>query len=106
MISLTTKAKEKLIEISDEEGVSPSIRVKAKGGGCNGFIFDIAFEEAISDIDEVFDIDGIKVIIDPLSLEYFEGLEIDYKTSDFDAGFIFNAPLARSNCGCGKSVAF
>jgi iron-sulfur cluster assembly accessory protein len=106
MISLTDKAVEKLKAYAEEGGCPLIIRVSLKSGGCSGFRPDLCFEEVVSDLDEVFEIDGVKVIIDPISLSYLEGCKIDYQDDLFASGFKFLEMKTTGSCGCGKSVAF
>jgi iron-sulfur cluster insertion protein len=107
VITLTEKAIAKLNEIAESEGIeNKSVRVKLIGNGCAGFSQDMSFETNIRDTDEVIEQDGIKIICDPISLQYLEGTVIDYFDSMISSGFKFNIPAAKSTCGCGKSVSF
>lgn len=108
MINLTDIAKQKLKEIAESEGlVNQFVRVRVVGGGCAGFSYDMCFEETVSELDEVIEIEPtIKVAIDPISLQYLEGITIDYLDSQFGAGFKFLNPNVKGSCGCGSSVSF
>jgi iron-sulfur cluster assembly accessory protein len=106
MITLTKNAIDKLLEISEDEDLGTTVRVCLKGGGCSGYLTDLYFENNIRDTDEQFDFDGIKIIIDPISLQYLAGTEIDYINNLMQSGFKFNNPNISSSCGCGKSVSF
>jgi iron-sulfur cluster insertion protein len=108
MISLTDIAKQKLKEIAEAEGLANQfVRVKVIGGGCAGFSYDMYFEEKTSDADEIIEIEpDIKLAVDPLSLQYLEGVTIDYLDSQFGAGFKFLNPNVTGSCGCGNSVSF
>jgi iron-sulfur cluster insertion protein len=106
MIQLTEKAITKIKEIAESEGLQLSIRVKVKGGSCAGFVNDMEFDEITTDLDEIFEQDGIKVIIDPMSLQYLEGAVVDYIESEFQAGFTIKSPQEKGSCGCGKSVSY
>lgn len=107
MISLTKIAVDKVKEISESEGIGHfNIRVKIIGGGCAGFTHDMFYEDKISDVDEVIEQDGVKVIIDPLSFQYLEDVEIDFIDSPISAGFKFLNPNVKGSCGCGSSVSF
>ncbi len=108
MIVLTSKAAEKINEIQASEGLEGDhLRVGVMGGGCSGFNYNIFLEvpDKIADIDETFMSEGVKIVIDSMSLVYLEGLEIDYHETDFASGFKFNNPKAKSTCGCGSSFA-
>ena len=106
MITLTQKAVEKLKEYADDGGCPLSIRVSLHSGGCSGFRPDLCFDTIINELDETFDIEGVKVIIDPISLSYLEGCKIDYQDELFASGFKFLDLKTTGSCGCGKSVAF
>ena len=107
MITLTAKAVEKAKEFAEAEGITHNcIRVKVKGGGCAGMTNDMSFDDAKSDMDEVFETDGVKVIVDPLSLQYLDGTEIDYIEQGYSSGFKFNNPNAKGSCGCGHSQSY
>ena len=106
MITITDKAIEKVKSFSADEGIGHnSIRVKVKGGGCAGFSYDIEFDDTSTDMDEVFEFDGVKIIIDPMSNQYLDGSEIDYVDGLFGAGFKFNNPNVTGSCGCGSSFS-
>lgn len=106
MITLTSKAIEMIKNIAISEGIEHNnIRVKIIGGGCAGFSYDMYYEEAPTDFDEIVEQDGIKVIIDPLSLQYLEDVEIDFATNTVGSGFKFNNPNIKSTCGCGSSFS-
>jgi iron-sulfur cluster insertion protein len=106
MIVLTEKAIKKIKEIVDAEGITNMIRVKIIGGGCASFTNDIHFEEQVSELDEVFEQEEIKVVIDPFSHSYLDGTIIEYLEEEFGGGFKFSSPNAKSSCGCGKSSSY
>jgi len=106
MITITDKAAAKLKEFAESEGLALSVRVKVIGSGCAGYSQDLSFDEISSDTDEIFEHNGIKVIVDMLSIQYMDGSEIDYTEREFEAGFVFLNPSVKTSCGCGNSVAF
>jgi len=108
MIYVTEKAANKILEIAAEEDLGGKpLRVKVVGGGCAGFSYDLFFsDDDPLPMDEVFENNGVTVIIDPLSFQYMDGAEIDYIDKDFVSGFKFNNPNVSASCGCGSSVAF
>ena len=108
MITLTALAAEKIKEIAQEEDLEgQSIRVKIIGGGCAGFSYDLFFDEKDPlPMDEEFEGNGVKVVCDPLSFQYLDGVEIDFVDSAFGSGFKFKNPNVTSSCGCGSSVSF
>lgn len=107
MITLTKRAIDKVKEISESEGIGHcNVRVKIIGGGCAGFTHDMTYEDNINEMDEVFEQDGCKIIVDPLSYQYLEETEIDFVDHPISAGFKFLNPNAKGSCGCGSSVSF
>jgi iron-sulfur cluster assembly accessory protein len=105
MINLTEMAAQKVKGILEQEKQSipqGGLRIYVQGGGCSGFQYGMVLDEA-ADGDEVFEKDGIKVIIDPMSLRYLEGAEVDYKEDLMGGGFAIKNPNAASTCGCGHS---
>ena len=81
------------------------LRVGVKGGGCSGFSYLLDLTEQERDNDETFEQHGIKVVCDPKSLLYLEGVSIDFKDEVMGRGFVFNNPNATSSCGCGSSFS-
>lgn len=107
MLSITDIAIEKIKEISNAEGIGYySIRVKIIGGGCAGYSYDIHFDDLPTDLDETLTKDGVTVMIDPLSFQYMENIEIDYIDSVLGGAFKINNPEVKNTCGCGSSVSF
>ena len=105
MINLTETAAQKVKGILEQEKQNipqGGLRIYVQGGGCSGFQYGMVLDEA-AEGDEVFEKDGIKVIIDPMSLRYLEGAEVDYKEDLMGGGFAIKNPNATSTCGCGHS---
>lgn len=104
MITITDFAIEQMIRIAEDERLPPRLRIKVVGGGCAGFKYDLFFEETEPNpTDEVFERDGISVLVDVLSLQYLDGTEIDYVKQEFQEGFKVNNPNITKTCGCGSS---
>ena len=106
MITLTAAA-EKLLAIMEEKGVREThgLRVFVSGGGCSGLQYGMTFDNNPRAVDTVFEQHGLRVIIDPQSLHYMAGAEIDYVDSLMGGGFHIENPNAVSSCGCGHSSA-
>jgi iron-sulfur cluster assembly accessory protein len=105
MIQLTNAAASKVKGILEQETANipaGGLRIYVQGGGCSGFQYGMVLDEA-ADGDQIFDIDGVKVIVDPMSLRYLEGAEVDYKEDLMGGGFAIKNPNATSTCGCGHS---
>jgi iron-sulfur cluster assembly accessory protein len=106
MINLTNVAATKVKEIMNLQNPAPvALRVAVVGGGCSGFQYHMAFENQTNETDNVFEFDGLKVLVDQMSSMYLEGIEIDYIETLEGAGFKFNNPNVKSTCGCGSSFS-
>jgi iron-sulfur cluster insertion protein len=107
MVTLTSRATDKVREIQQAEGLGgQALRVRVIGGGCSGFSYDLFFDDEYNaDIDETFDAGGIPVYVDMMSHTYLDGTEIDYVEGLYGAGFKFLNPTAKSTCGCGSSFS-
>jgi iron-sulfur cluster assembly protein len=103
LVLVTATAAEKVRELLDQEG-SPELglRVFVAGGGCSGLQYGMTLDE-VQEGDEVFEANGVRVLIDEMSAQYIAGSEIDYVDSLMGAGFTVNNPNAVSTCGCGHS---
>jgi len=107
MISVTDKAKERIIALRVEEQrpEHSNIRVSVKGGGCSGLMYDLGFDEQINPADQVFEDKGIKILVDKKSLLYLLGTTLDFTDGLNGKGFQFINPNASRTCGCGESFA-
>ena len=107
MISVTPTAAEKITELLTEENkLDAGLRVFVQGGGCSGFQYGLMIEENGGVGDQVFESNGVKLFVDPLSFQYLENTEIDYVEGVHGSGFKFNNPQVTGSCGCGSSVKF
>ena len=103
MIELTETAVTKVTEILSQQDPKPAgLRIAVVGGGCSGFQYQLAFE-APNPGDQIFEQDGVKVVVDPKSFLYLVGTEIDYVDGLTGAGFTLKNPNAKGSCGCGSS---
>jgi iron-sulfur cluster assembly accessory protein len=106
MINVTPGATIKVKEIMNQQNPTPvALRVAVVGGGCSGFSYHMAFENQENPTDNVYDFDGLKVLVDQMSEMYLDGVSIDYIESLEGAGFKFNNPNVKSTCGCGSSFS-
>jgi iron-sulfur cluster assembly protein len=103
-ITLSTKAVEKIGELlgAQAESGEQALRVAVRGGGCSGFQYALAFDQAKDD-DHVFEVDGVAVIVDKVSMQFVFGSEVDYVEGLQGAGFQVNNPNVVAACGCGSS---
>lgn len=103
-VVFTEAAASKVRTLIKEEGNDAlMLRVFISGGGCSGFQYGFTFEENISDGDTIVDKDGVRLLIDPMSLQYLTGAEIDYTEGLEGAQFVIKNPNATTTCGCGSS---
>ncbi len=86
---------------------SPDLRLRVyiEGGGCSGFQYGFQFDETSEDDDILMEYQGVKVIVDMLSLQYLSGAEIDFKDDIMGSRFLVNNPNASATCGCGSSFS-
>jgi iron-sulfur cluster insertion protein len=91
--------------IADEGNPNLKLRVYISGGGCSGFQYGFTFDEAVEDGDTCVEKLGVKLLVDPMSIQYLTGAEIDYKEDLQGAQFIIRNPNATTTCGCGSSFS-
>ena len=108
MIKVSDQAKEKAIQLMTEDGFKPFedyIRVGVKSGGCSGLEYVLKFDKEKTDADQIFEDNGIKIIVDKKSILYLAGTTLEYSGGLNGKGFIFNNPNANRTCGCGESFS-
>ncbi len=91
--------------IQDEDNPDLMLRVFISGGGCSGFQYGFTFDEKTEDGDSSVENQGVKLVVDPMSVQYLMGAEIDYKEDLQGAQFIIRNPNAATTCGCGSSFS-
>jgi len=91
--------------ISEEDNPDLMLRVFVSGGGCSGFQYGFTFDEKIEDGDSCVENKGVTLLVDPMSVQYLMGAEIDYKEDLQGAQFIIRNPNATTTCGCGSSFS-
>jgi iron-sulfur cluster assembly accessory protein len=104
-ITVSERAARRIGEILKGEPSGTMLRVSVEGGGCSGFQYKFDMERAKAADDLVIDRDGAVVLIDPVSVNYMAGSEIDFVDSLIGASFKVNNPKAKASCGCGTSFA-
>jgi iron-sulfur cluster assembly accessory protein len=106
MLRITAGAATKVNEIRSAEGIETNmaLRLRVVGGGCAGFSYDLYFDEP-TEVDRQFEVQGVKCVVDEMSLMYLVGTEIDYVEGLQGAGFKFQNPNVKSTCGCGSSFS-
>lgn len=108
IFTLTPKAKDKIVKLMEEEGISPEthfLRAGVKGGGCSGLSYDLGFDTLEQEGDNFSLTEGIKVAVDKKSFLYLFGTELDYTDGLNGKGFNFINPNASRTCGCGESFS-
>lgn len=106
-VSLSDSAARKIAELIAEEG-NPALvlRVYISGGGCSGFQYGFSFDEGAQEDDLSVESGGVRVVIDPISLQYLQGATVDYRESLTGAQFVVSGnPNAKTTCGCGSSFS-
>lgn len=106
-IGLSERAASEIRTIIEQQKLPEQtfLRVGVKGGGCSGFSYSLDLTDSMSENDETFDQHGVKVVCDPKSYLYLNGVSIDFKDEVMGRGFVFNNPNASHTCGCGSSFS-
>jgi iron-sulfur cluster insertion protein len=105
-LNFTGAAAAKVRELVREEGNEAlALRVYIQGGGCSGFQYGFEFDENRAEDDVAIDTDDVTLLVDPLSLQYLMGSEVDYTESLQGAQFVIRNPNAKTTCGCGSSFS-
>jgi iron-sulfur cluster assembly protein len=102
-VTLTAAAAKHVSNFIAKRGKGIGIRLGVKTSGCSGMAYKLEFADAAEPEDVVFDTQGLKIIVDPRSLPYIDGTELDYAKEGLNEGFKFNNPNIKDQCGCGES---
>ena len=105
MIQVTPKAAQRIRHIVAKEGAGGGLRLAVQGGGCSGLTYQFKIETGERPSDHIFAFDGAKVLIDPKSLVFLDGLTLDYTESLMQSGFVIENPNAQKTCSCGTSFS-
>jgi len=107
VIQLTERAAHEVRRIVSEQKLpeATALRVGVKGGGCSGFSYTLGFDDQVSETDQVYEVDGVRVVCDPKSFLYLNGTQIDFEDNLMGRGFKFGNPNAAKSCGCGESFS-
>ena len=105
MVNLTAQAAQEVKRLIErEQKPNMGLRIGVKGGGCSGMTYVLSLDEATpKQYDEMFEQEGIKVLVDAKSHLYLDGTTVDFKNALMGGGFEFSNPLAKKSCGCGTS---
>lgn len=104
-IEITAKAVEQVKKLRAENNIPEShgLRLGVKGGGCSGMTYVLGFDENPKENDNILELHGVRMFIDPKSLFYLSGTVLDFSDGLNGKGFVFNNPQAARTCGCGSS---
>ncbi|HML81681.1 MAG: iron-sulfur cluster assembly protein IscA [Thiomonas sp.] len=102
-VTLTERAAEQVQRHLAKRGAGLGVRLGIKTTGCSGMAYKLEFVDQASDEDHVFDSHGVKILVDPKSLAYVDGTELDFVRQGLNEGFQFNNPNEKDRCGCGES---
>jgi iron-sulfur cluster assembly protein len=102
-ITLTDTAADRVKAFLDNRGKGEGLRLGVKTSGCSGMAYVLEFIDVINEDDQVFESQGVKIIVDAKSMLYIDGTELDYGKEGLNEGFKFNNPNVKNECGCGES---
>ena len=104
-VTVSARAAKRIADILKSEPQPAMLRLAVTGGGCSGFQYNFALDDARTDDDLVVERDGAVILIDPMSLDFLKGAEIDFVDDMIGQAFKVNNPNATSSCGCGTSFS-
>lgn len=104
-ITLTEAAAERVKRFLDSRGSGIGLRIMVKSTGCSGYMYVVDYADAVGNEDNVYDTNGVKIIVDAKSLPLVDGTEVDFSKQGLSEGFRFKNPNVKGECGCGESFA-
>ncbi len=102
-VTLTEKAATHVQDFVVRRGKGVGLRIGVRTTGCSGFAYKLEFADAVNPDDHQFESHGVKVLVDPKSLPFLEGTQLDYTREGLNEGFKFSNPNVKDECGCGES---
>ena len=102
-VTMTQSAATHVQNFLAKRGKGVGLRLGVKTTGCSGMAYKLEYADAIDEMDNVFESFGVKLIVDPKSLPYIDGTELDFTREGLNEGFKFNNPNVKDECGCGES---
>jgi len=102
-VTLTEPAADRVRSFLANRGKGEGLRLGVRTSGCSGMAYVLEFADEINDDDQVFESNGVKVIVDSKSMVYLDGTEVDFAKEGLNEGFKFNNPNVKDACGCGES---
>ena len=104
-ITLTDNAAKHVLNFLAKRGKGVGLRLGVRTSGCSGMAYKLEFADAVGDDELQFESHGVTVLVDPHSLPYIDGMELDYTREGLNEGFKFNNPNVKNECGCGESFS-
>ncbi len=102
-VTLTEKAAEHIKSSLAQRGTGEGLRLAVRTSGCSGMAYVLEFVDEINTEDNIFENHGVKIVVDPKSMVYIDGTELDFTREGLNEGFKFNNPNVKDECGCGES---
>jgi iron-sulfur cluster assembly protein len=102
-VTLTERAATHVANFISKRGKGVGLRLGVRTTGCSGLAYKLEYADALNPEDVTFDSHGVKVVVDPKSLPYIDGTELDFTREGLNEGFKFNNPNVKDECGCGES---
>jgi len=104
-VTLSERAAKHVSNFLAKRGKGVGLRVGVRTSGCSGMAYKLEFADEVQEEDLIFESHGVKVLVDPKSLPYIDGTELDYAREGLNEGFKFNNPNVKDACGCGESFS-
>lgn len=102
-VTLTEKAASHVQRFLAKRGKGVALRLGVRTTGCSGMAYKLEYADAVNPEDALFESHGVKVVVDPKSLPYLDGTQLDFAREGLNEGFKFNNPNVKDECGCGES---
>lgn len=102
-VTMTEAAANHVTKALNKRGKGIGLRLGVRTAGCSGMAYKLEYVDELAPDDEVFETHGVKIVIDPKSLAYLDGTELDFTREGLNEGFKFNNPNVKDECGCGES---
>jgi len=104
-ITLTEPAADRIRSFLEQRGKGVGVRLGVKTTGCSGMAYVVEFADEVEETDTVFEDRGVKLVVNPKSLVYLDGTELDFVKEGLNEGFKFSNPNEKARCGCGESFS-
>jgi iron-sulfur cluster assembly protein len=102
-VTMTERAAQRVAEFLARRGKGVALRLGVRTSGCSGMAYKLEYVDQIDPADQTFEAHGVKIVVDPKSLAFIDGTELDFVRDGLNEGFRFNNPNERDRCGCGES---